>query len=227
MPGVVSYLHSKSSDMRTVKNSTNCGERIKSRISRADFRKPHTALHPRLVRLGKSSSMMRSQSATSICGRPATVRSGDPLPDCARLISAVAASSIKLNNGTQPCHAAMLQAGHCRDLLEGEGPLQNWLLQHKSRGSGREIMAACTGCVPLFNLMEDARRPRLAGRNLAWIHQNAQLQDGRKIDVALCDRIIDEELAKAKQAGMQRGMRLRKIGALMRDLIRSPQFVEF
>jgi malate synthase len=54
------------------------------------------------------------------------------------------------------------------------------------------------------------------------------LQDGRKIDVALCDRIIDEELAKAKQAGdAARYAAYEESAQLMRDLIRSPQFVEF
>jgi len=46
--------------------------------------------------------------------------------------------------------------------------------------------------------------------------------------VAVCDRIIDEELAKAKQAGdAARYAAYEKSAQLMRDLIRSPQFVEF
>jgi len=77
--------------------------------------------------------------------------------------------------------------------------------------------------------MEDAATAEIS-RAQIWqsVHQNAQLEDGRKIDIALCDRIIDEELAKAKQAGdAAKYAAYEKSAQLMRDLIRSPQFVEF
>src|SRR6267142_5471126 len=107
------------------------------------------------------------------------------------------------------------EAGLRQNIAVGLGYLEAWL-----RG---------TGCVPLFNLMEDAATAEISRAQIwQWIHQNAQLQDGRKIDVALCDRIIDEELAKAKQAGdAARYAAYEKSAQLMRDLIRSPQFVEF
>ena len=86
-----------------------------------------------------------------------------------------------------------------------------------------------SGCVPLYNLMEDAATAEICRAQLwQWIHNNAHLQDGRKIDVTICDRMIDEELAKAKQAGdAARYAAYEKSAQLMRDLIRSPQFVEF
>src|ERR1700674_326550 len=107
------------------------------------------------------------------------------------------------------------EAGLRQNIAVGLGYLEAWL-----RG---------TGCVPLFNLMEDAATAEISRAQIwQWIHQNAHLQDGRKIDVALCDRIIDEELAKAKQAGdTARYAAYEKSAQLMRDLIRSPQFVEF
>jgi malate synthase len=107
------------------------------------------------------------------------------------------------------------EAGLRQNIAVGLGYLEAWL-----RG---------TGCVPLFNLMEDAATAEISRAQLwQWIHNNAHLQDGRKIDVALCDRIIDEELAKAKQAGdAARYAAYEKSARLMRDLIRSPQFVEF
>ncbi len=77
--------------------------------------------------------------------------------------------------------------------------------------------------------MEEAATAEISRAQLwQWIHNNAHLQDGRKIEVALCERIIDEELAKAKQAGdAARFAAYEKSAQLMRDLIRSPQFVEF
>jgi malate synthase len=86
-----------------------------------------------------------------------------------------------------------------------------------------------TGCVPLFNLMEDAATAEISRAQLwQWIHQNAQLADGRKIDTGLCERIIDEELAKAKQLSDPKRMAaFEKAAQLMRELIRAPRFVEF
>jgi malate synthase len=86
-----------------------------------------------------------------------------------------------------------------------------------------------TGCVPLFNLMEDAATAEISRAQLwQWSHQQAQLKDGRKIDVALCDGIIDEELAKAKRSGdATRLAAYEKSAELMRELIRAPRFVEF
>jgi len=107
------------------------------------------------------------------------------------------------------------EAGLRQNIAVGLGYLEAWL-----RG---------TGCVPLFNLMEDAATAEISRAQLwQWIHQHAELKDGRKIDVALCDRMIDEELAKAKQAGdAARYAAYEKSAQLMRELIRAPQFVEF
>jgi len=85
-------------------------------------------------------------------------------------------------------HKARLRKGSAAKHRGGSRYLEAWL-----RG---------TGCVPLFNLMEDAATAESAAPQIwQWIHNDAHLQMGRNIDVAVCDRIIDEELAKAKQAG--------------------------
>ncbi len=107
------------------------------------------------------------------------------------------------------------EAGLRQNIAVGLGYLEAWL-----RG---------TGCVPLFNLMEDAATAEISRAQLwQWIHQHAHLKEGRIIDVPLCDRIIDEELARAKQAGdVTRHAAYQKSARLMRDLIRAPQFVEF
>ena len=107
------------------------------------------------------------------------------------------------------------EAGLRQNIAVGLGYLEAWL-----RG---------TGCVPLFNLMEDAATAEISRAQIwQWIHQHAHLKDGRKIDVALCDRMIDEELTKAKQSGDgARYAAYEKSAQLMRDLIRAPKFVEF
>jgi malate synthase len=107
------------------------------------------------------------------------------------------------------------ETGLRQNIAVGLGYLEAWL-----RG---------TGCVPLFNLMEDAATAEISRAQLwQWIHQNAQLKDGRKIDVFLCDQVIDEELAKAKRAGdPARSAAYEKSAQLMRDLIRAAKFVEF
>ena len=107
------------------------------------------------------------------------------------------------------------EAGLRQNIAVGLGYLEAWF-----RG---------TGCVPLFNLMEDAATAEISRSQLwQWIHHGAHLKDGRKVDVPLCDAIIQEELAKAKQAGdSARYAAYQKAAQLMRDLITAPQFVEF
>ncbi len=107
------------------------------------------------------------------------------------------------------------EAGLRQNIAVGLGYLEAWL-----RG---------IGCVPLFNLMEDAATAEISRAQLwQWIHQKAHLMDGRQIDLTLCDRMMDEELAKAKQAGdASRSTAYEKSAQLMRDLIRAPRFVEF
>jgi malate synthase len=107
------------------------------------------------------------------------------------------------------------EAGLRQNIAVGLGYLEAWL-----RG---------TGCVPLFNLMEDAATAEISRAQIwQWIHQNSHLKDGRKIDIRLCDLIIDEELTKAKQtADAARVAAYEKAAQLMRDLFRSPQFVDF
>jgi malate synthase len=106
-------------------------------------------------------------------------------------------------------------AGLRQNIAVGLGYLEAWM-----RG---------TGCVPLFNLMEDAATAEISRAQLwQWIHQKAQLKEGRTIDVALCDSMIDEELAKAKQSGdAARVAAYEQSAELMRGLIRAPRFVEF
>ena len=107
------------------------------------------------------------------------------------------------------------EAGLRQNIAVGLGYVEAWL-----RG---------IGCVPLFNLMEDAATAEISRAQLwQWVHHHAKLADGRTVDVALCESMIVEELAKARaivDAG--RYAAYEKAATLMRTLIRSEQFVEF
>jgi malate synthase len=106
------------------------------------------------------------------------------------------------------------EAGLRQNVAVGLGYLEAWL-----RG---------IGCVPLFNLMEDAATAEISRAQLwQWVHQGTQLKDGRKIDVGLCDVVIAEELEKAKSSADGRMAAYEKAAVLMRELIRSEKFVEF
>ncbi len=53
------------------------------------------------------------------------------------------------------------------------------------------------GCVPLYNLMEDAATAEISRTQLwQWIHHGARLQDGRVVSLELFSRILDEEMEK-------------------------------
>ncbi|CAF1454498.1 unnamed protein product [Adineta ricciae] len=54
-----------------------------------------------------------------------------------------------------------------------------------------------TGCVPLYNLMEDAATAEISRSQIwQWVHHNAQLDDGRTVDLNMVENVINEEKAK-------------------------------
>jgi malate synthase len=109
------------------------------------------------------------------------------------------------------------EAGVRQNIAVGLGYLESWL-----RG---------IGCVPLFNLMEDAATAEISRAQLwQWIHHKSKLNDGRTVTLDLCLNIIDEELAKAQQSvgeAQFRASRYNDAAAILRDLIQSPRFVDF
>jgi len=113
--------------------------------------------------------------------------------------------------------AEITEAGVRQNIAVGIGYLESWL-----RG---------IGCVPLFNLMEDAATAEISRAQLwQWIHHHAKLNDGREITLDLCLKTIDEELAKMKQlagdAQFNSG-RYQEAASILRDLIKSQKFIEF
>jgi malate synthase len=109
------------------------------------------------------------------------------------------------------------EAGLRQNINVGIGYIESWL-----RG---------LGCVPLYNLMEDAATAEISRSQVwQWIRHGAKLDDGRLVDLKLCRAIVDEELDKLrKTAGEEawKAGRYGDAGKLFRDLIEAPVFVEF
>ncbi len=109
------------------------------------------------------------------------------------------------------------EAGLRQNVAVGIGYLEAWL-----RG---------IGCVPLFNLMEDAATAEISRTQVwQWLHHGAKLDDGRPIDVALVRTTIDEELAKWRERlgdDAYAAGRFADAAAIFRDLVEQPELVEF
>ena len=85
---------------------------------------------------------------------------------------------------------------------------------------------AGNGCVPVFNLMEDAATAEISRSQIwQWIRSpKGVLADGRKVTVELFRGLLAEELRKAKAAGAEG--KLDEAAALF-DQITSGDYVEF
>jgi len=58
-----------------------------------------------------------------------------------------------------------------------------------------------TGCVPLFDLMEDAATAEISRAQIwQWLHHRAALDDGRVVTRDLVGRVFDEEIGKIRAA---------------------------
>jgi malate synthase len=111
------------------------------------------------------------------------------------------------------------EAGLKQNIAVGLGYVEAWL-----RG---------IGCVPLFNLMEDAATAEISRAQLwQWVHHGAKLSDGPNtgshITTTLCDEYIDAELARAREANPPARFEAYEHAAfLMRELIKAPKFQDF
>jgi len=109
------------------------------------------------------------------------------------------------------------EAGLRQNINVGIGYVEAWL-----RG---------VGCVPLYNLMEDAATAEISRAQVwQWVRHKTKLADGRLIDLALCRQVIKEELEKTRaQVGDNRykAGRFEDAAKLLDDLIAAPRFNEF
>jgi len=109
------------------------------------------------------------------------------------------------------------EAGLRQNVAVGIGYVEAWL-----RG---------IGCVPLFNLMEDAATAEISRAQVwQWVRHGQTLQDGRPVTKELVRDIVREESDKARAAmgeeAYARG-RYDDAAQLMIDLVERPTFEEF
>jgi malate synthase len=118
-----------------------------------------------------------------------------------------AADLVRVPTGT------ITEAGLRANINVGIGYLESWL-----RG---------IGCVPLYNLMEDAATAEISRSQVwQWIRHGAALADGRKVDAALCRQLLEEEVAKLKADAVP-GAKWDEAAALFREIAEEPRFVDF
>jgi malate synthase len=109
------------------------------------------------------------------------------------------------------------EAGLRQNVAVGIGYVEAWL-----RG---------IGCVPLFNLMEDAATAEISRAQVwQWVRHGQTLQDGRSVTRELVREIVREENDKVRAAmgedAYARG-RHEDAAQLMIDLVEQPVFEEF
>jgi malate synthase len=111
------------------------------------------------------------------------------------------------------------EAGLRQNVAVGLGYVEAWL-----RG---------IGCVPLFNLMEDAATAEISRAQLwQWVHHHATITDGPKAGVpitqALVEQAIADELAATRpKVDAARFSAYERAATLMRQLIASERFPDF
>jgi len=107
------------------------------------------------------------------------------------------------------------EAGVRQNVAVGLGYVEAWL-----RG---------IGCVPLFNLMEDAATAEISRAQLwQWVHHDAVMDDGLPVTVEMVDAVIADEMERAKASvDAQRYSAYVRAAELMRELVRAPKFMDF
>jgi malate synthase len=125
-------------------------------------------------------------------------------------VSVTAADLIALPPG------AITEAGVRNNIRVGILYLKSWL--------------AGQGCVPLFNLMEDAATAEICRAQLwQYLHHRAPLEDGRYFDTGLLQTLLQEEVALLRSSAAPPGADdpLDEAIALFTRLVTDEQFEEF
>jgi malate synthase len=109
------------------------------------------------------------------------------------------------------------EAGLRQNVAVGIGYIEAWL-----RG---------IGCVPLFNLMEDAATAEISRTQVwQWMHHGSKLDDGRPVDAALVRSVIADELAAwEKRVGGERFQagRFREAAEMFQRLCEGGELIDF
>ena len=107
------------------------------------------------------------------------------------------------------------EAGLRQNVAVGLGYVEAWL-----RG---------IGCVPLFNLMEDAATAEISRAQLwQWIHHHAKFEDERAVTFDLVESAITDELNRVKAlVGMEQYRAYRRAAELLREMCKRPALLSF
>jgi malate synthase len=94
-----------------------------------------------------------------------------------------------------------------------------------------EAWLSGNGCVPLYNLMEDAATAEISRAQIwQWLHYGATMADGRKITESLFEKLLLEELVRIKnEVGLDRFKRqtFEQATKLFQEMSTSAEFAEF
>ena len=88
------------------------------------------------------------------------------------------------------------------------------------------------GCVPIYNLMEDAATAEISRSQVwQWIRHGAKMNDGRAVTADLVRKTIREELGKIRKHGLATNAtpaaRFELAGKLFEEMMTKPEFTEF
>ncbi len=85
------------------------------------------------------------------------------------------------------------------------------------------------GCVPIYNLMEDAATAEICRAQVwQWVKHGAKLDDGRVVTAEMVRRDTDEQLEKLKsRATLTPGGRFADAGRIFEQMMTSAEFPEF
>src|SRR5882672_2067713 len=112
---------------------------------------------------------------------------------------------------------ARTEAGARHNIRVGVQYIESWL-----RG---------LGCVPLYNLMEDAATAEISRAQIwQWVHHRAPLEDGSVIDGERFARLVGEEMERiGREVGEKRYAhgKFAEARALFESLSTAPTFEEF
>lgn len=114
-----------------------------------------------------------------------------------------------------------------------EGPRTDAGLRHNIRVGVQYIASWLegSGCVPLYNLMEDAATAEISRAQVwQWLHHGATLDDGQVLTKDRLRRTVAEEMQKLEREGAGSrvgGQRLAEARALFERLSVTPTFEEF
>ena len=108
------------------------------------------------------------------------------MPDANQIGRAIEAEAISVDDLLQVPKGPITEAGLRQNVNVGVLYLEAWL-----RGSG---------CVPLYDLMEDAATAEISRTQVwQWLRHGARLEDGRTITPALYAAVRDEELSAIRR----------------------------